>query len=93
MAVLGICFQTTVHAQSLQSCLTLRPPGLEPTRLLCPWDSPGKNTGVGSHALLQGIFLTQGLSPRLLGPLHWQAGSSATTGRNTTIATLQNGEP
>ena len=29
------------------------------TRLLCPWDSPGKNTGVGRHALLQGIFLTQ----------------------------------
>ena len=31
-------------------------------RLLCPWDSPGKNTGVGCHALLQGIFLTQGLN-------------------------------
>ena len=27
---------------------------------LCPWNSPGKNTGVGSHSLLQGIFLTQG---------------------------------
>ena len=33
------------------------------TRLLCPWDSPGKNTGVGSHFLLQGIFLTQGSNP------------------------------
>ena len=31
----------------------------QPTRLLCPWDSPGKNTGVGCHALLQGIFPTQ----------------------------------
>ena len=31
-----------------------------PTRLLCPWDSPGKNTGVGCHALLQGIFPAQG---------------------------------
>ena len=31
-----------------------------PARLLCPWDSPGKNTGVGCHFLLQGIFLTQG---------------------------------
>ena len=30
------------------------------TRLLCPWDPPGKNTGVGCHFLLQGIFLTQG---------------------------------
>ena len=33
-------------AQSLHSCLTLWPFGLYPTRLLCPWDSPGKNTGV-----------------------------------------------
>ena len=32
----------------------LQPHGLYPPRLLCPWDSPGKNTGVGSHALLQG---------------------------------------
>ena len=30
-----------------------RPHGLQPTRLLCPWDSPGKNTGVGCHFLLQ----------------------------------------
>ena len=43
-----------------QSCPTLRHPGLEPTRLPCPWNSTGKNTGVGSHALLQGIFPTQG---------------------------------
>ena len=34
-------------------------------RFLCPWDSPGQNTGVGYHFLLQGIFLTQGLKPRL----------------------------
>jgi len=38
---------------------------LWPTRLLCPWDSPGKNTGVGCHSLLQGIFLTQGSNPGL----------------------------
>ena len=31
----------------------VRPHGLQPTRLLCPWDSPGKNTGVGGHFLLQ----------------------------------------
>ena len=36
-------------------------------RVLSPWDSPGKNTGVGSHFLLQGIFPTQGSNP---GPLH-----------------------
>ena len=49
--------------------------GLQPTRLLCPWDSPGKNTGVGCHALLQGIFLTQGSNPCLLSLLHCQVGS------------------
>ena len=37
-----------------------RPLGLWPARLLPPWESPGKNTGVGCHFLLQGIFLTQG---------------------------------
>ena len=39
---------------------------LEPTRLLCPWNSSGKNTGMRSHFLLQGIFLTQGSNPGLL---------------------------
>ena len=38
-------------------------------------DSPGKNTGVGCHALLQGIFLTQRSIPHLLYSLHWQVGS------------------
>ena len=42
-------------------------PGLQPARLLCPWDFPGKNTGVGCYSLLQGIFLTQGSNPC---PLH-----------------------
>ena len=36
------------------------------SRLLCPWNSPGKNIGVGSHSLLQGIFATQGSNPGLL---------------------------
>ena len=35
---------------------------IQPARLLCPWDSPGKNTEVGFHALLLGIFPTQGLN-------------------------------
>ena len=39
---------------------------MEPARLLCPWDSPGKSTGVGCHSLLQGIFPTQELNPGLL---------------------------
>ena len=45
-----------------QSCPTLWLQGLQPTRLFCPWNFPGKNTGVGCHFLLQGIFLTQGLN-------------------------------
>ena len=54
---------------------SLRPHGLQPTRLLCPWNSPGKNTGVGFHSLLQGIFPTQGLNFCLFCLLHWQVGS------------------
>ena len=40
--------------------------GLWPARLLCPWDFPGRNTGVGCYALLQGIFPTQGSKPHLM---------------------------
>ena len=38
----------------------------------CPWDFPGKNTGVGWHALFQGIFPTEGSNPCFLHLLHWQ---------------------
>ena len=48
---------------------------LWPARLLCPWDSPDENTGVGCHGLLQGIFPIQGSNLCLLGLLRWQAGS------------------
>ena len=48
---------------------------LQPNRLLCAWNSSCKNTGVGCHAHLQGIFLTQGLNLGLLHLLHWQLGS------------------
>ena len=53
---------------------SLRPHGLWPTRFLCPGDFPVKNTGVSFRALLQQIFLTQGLNLHLLCLLHWQAG-------------------
>ena len=58
-----------IHACILQVCeivsrsvtsVSLRPHGLQPARLCCPWNSLGKNTGMGCHSLLQGIFLTQG---------------------------------
>ena len=52
-----------VCAKWLPSCPTL----CDPTaRILCPWDSPGRNTGVGCHTLLEGIFPTQGSNLRLL---------------------------
>ena len=53
IAVLSTITKICVRAQSLQSCPTLRPHGPWPARLLCPWDSPGQNTGVGCHFLLQ----------------------------------------
>ena len=59
-------------AQSLKSRPTLCKPM---DCSLRPWDSPGKNSGVGCCFLLEGIFLTQVLNPRLLGLLHWQVGS------------------
>ena len=64
-----------LSAQLLQLYPTLRPHGLESARLLCPWDSPGKNAGAGCHFLLQGIFSTQGSNPCLLWLLRWQADS------------------
>ena len=45
---------------------SLQPHGLQPTRLPCPWGFPGKDTGVGGHFLLQGIFPTQGSNLDLL---------------------------
>ena len=56
-------------------CIWLWLYGLQPTKLLHPRDSPGKNADMGSHSLLQGIFLTQGWKLRLLGLLHWQMDS------------------
>ena len=47
---------------------SLQPHGLLPTRLLCPWNFQGKNTGMGCHFLLQGVFLTQGSNQSLASP-------------------------
>ena len=49
------------------SCVSLRSHGPQPARLFCPWDSLGKSPGMGSPALIQGIFPNQGLN---LGLLH-----------------------
>ena len=56
---------------------------------LCPWNFPSKNTGVGCHFLLRGIFPTQGSNPCLLHLLHWQMDSlpSAPPGKPTWLLT------
>ena len=59
-----------MRAKSLQLCPTLCNPVDYSPPVLYPWDSPGKNAGVGCHALLQGIFLTQGSNPRLSGLMY-----------------------
>ena len=55
--------------------ILLQSHGLYPTRFLCPWNFPGKNTGVSCHFLLQGIFPTQRSNPRLSCLLCWQVDS------------------
>ena len=58
------CMYASVHAKSLQSCLTLYEPMTVAHQ--APWNSPGKNTGVGCHSPLLGIFPTQGSDLDLL---------------------------
>ena len=74
---LAIILLSCMHVCSVAQYMTLwNPMDCSPTRLLCPWDFPGKNSGVGCHFLFQGIFPTQGLNlGLLLGLLHWQADS------------------
>ena len=68
MYMSGMC-----HAAVLSSAVVsdpLWPYRLWPTRILCPWNFIGKNTGVGCHFLLQGIFLTEGSNLHFLCLLH-----------------------
>ena len=67
-------FLSTVLRVCVQSLRPVGLRGLQPTRL-CQWNFPGKNTGVGCHFLLQGIFPTQGLNQHLLRFLPWQVDS------------------
>ena len=74
-------WQFTYIYKNTQTCIVLSCVQLFETawtvapRLLCPWDFSGKNTGVGCHFLLQGIFPTQGWNLCLLQLLHWQVDS------------------
>jgi len=73
-----LCKKVSRHCKVIivKSCLSLlRLSGLLPTRLLCPWNFSGKNTALGCHFLVQGIFPIQGLHLHLL---HWQVDSSPT---------------
>ena len=68
METVCVCVCVCVYSVTSIVSNSLRPHGLQPTRLHCPWDSPGTNTGVGCHAFLQGIFPTQGSNPCLMSP-------------------------
>ena len=72
----SLCMSNSVCMLSrfsrVQLCVTY---GLKPARLPCPWDSPGKKTGMGCRALLQGIFPIQELNSCLLCLLHLQVDS------------------
>ena len=84
-----------VSHDGLHACLTssrdIRNPSLKSYPSLCdavdcsPWDSPGKNTGVGCHALLQGIFPTQGIE---LKSLHWQVSSLTLSQQRSPLLSL-----
>ena len=64
-----MCFCVLSRFSCIQPFTTLE---TEAHWLFCAWDSPGKNTEVGCHALLQGIYLTQGLNFCLLHFLHYR---------------------
>ena len=80
-AGISMCVCMLSHFSGVQLFAT--PWTVAHARLLCPWDSPGKNSGEGCQALLQGIFLTQGSNPHLLQLLrcrqilyHWAHGEA-----------------
>ena len=67
-----LCVCVCVCVWSVASIISesLRPHGLQPARLLCPWDAPGEDTGVGWRFLLQGMFPTEGSNLRFQRLLH-----------------------
>ena len=69
LRIMTVSYYVYVHGKSLQLCPTLcDPTDCSPARLLCPWDFPGKNTGVNCQAFPQGIFPAQGSNPCLMSP-------------------------
>ena len=92
----GVLDHCACSVASFSASGSLWPYGLYPARLLCPWDSSGKNSGVGCHALLQGIFPIQGSNPHLhrrqiLYLLsHWGSARLMVTGTNISISCFHN---
>ena len=74
MVCVGVCVCSVMSDSFVTSYTVARQVPL-PTRLLCPWNFPGKDTGVECHFLLQGIFPIQGSNLHLLHHRHWQADS------------------
>ena len=70
-----VCAHTGVHTQSLSHVRLCVTPWTGAHQAPRPWDCPGKNTGVGCHFFLKGIFLTQGLKLQPWHLLHWQVDS------------------
>ena len=62
----SLCIRILLLSSCSVMSNSLQPHELQPTRLLCPWDFLGKNTGASRHFLLQRIFPPQGLNPGLL---------------------------
>ena len=80
-----ISLAAAVAAKSLLSCPTVRSHRRQPTRLLCPWDSPGKKTGVGCHFLLQSMKVKSESEvaqscPTLSDPMDWSPPGSSVHG-------------
>ena len=87
---LSICLEFSINLSFyiINECDSLWSYGLQSTRLVCPWDFPHKNTGVGCHFMLLEIFPIQGSNPHLLCLLHcrgilnhWTIGEATINGR------------
>ena len=89
-AYLTSMLSASATAKSLQSCLTLCDPmDGSPPGSSGPWTFPGKNTGVGAHAFLQGIFLTHGSNPCLLCLLQWHSSTLMPPGKPQDVLLIE----
>ena len=88
---MSVIYSTVTNTRTTVMFDSLWPYGPGLPGSVCPWDFPGKNTGVGCRALLQGIFLTQGSNPHLFRLLHWQADSLPLVSTGKTLVMLWRG--